>query len=692
MSEQIPVIDIPVSIDGDTAKIEALTALFDSYRQAKEGTPLKMPPGASAEQQALVQGTVGRGGRGKGYLSLFSVMASEIEETFKSLNRVARATEKTFKSVNRTLAKMASTLKGIFTASLKWALQFGLLGGLGSWGYGRALSATVEDKQTARGLNVPSGQLKAAGNVYGHLGADSTLHALMQAKGNSGAASFAPLMMLGLNPDSVTLPELYRQLYARFRDADPRMRLSQFNSMQLDALLSEGDFNRVMAAGDAGELPALSREYDRQSRMLAQPSSVAFGAQTLLARVSGNMDSVVTTLVNRLSSMNGPLGDLSDSITESVKAFINGDGFEALVTSAGNALKKFADWINSPEGMETIRKFGNAIVSVTKWVVRLIDCIAGWLDGKSWKDRIAGWFGSDDGKKEPLLRRIEQNSFFLKDRTTPPDPSLWGGVKALGKTLFELDRKLTGTWNAPEARLPVPDRIIREHPAWLDWLFGGPGKVIYTPPGLVSGDEPSGDEPVQHAQSAKRRRAAVSGRPQTLMAHFAALEKTHGLPAGWLYALGMTESSLRPDAVSRAGAAGMFQFMPGTARQYGLTGAEVFDPYKSAQAAARMSADLLRKYNGNAEMALAAYNWGSGNVDRLGMAQRPRETRRHFQRFQSLFSGPAQVPFPASSDGQSLHLPVSGSAGTHIIQVEARSQPGSDFMTMVTAQLSVMPY
>jgi membrane-bound lytic murein transglycosylase D len=79
------------------------------------------------------------------------------------------------------------------------------------------------------------------------------------------------------------------------------------------------------------------------------------------------------------------------------------------------------------------------------------------------------------------------------------------------------------------------------------------------------------------------------------------------------------ESTLQPAIVSPAGARGLWQFMPGTARDYGLRVSgdvdERTDPVKSTEAASRMIGDLLRVIGREQFMcALASYNWGPGNV------------------------------------------------------------------------------
>ncbi|KMW73655.1 hypothetical protein TI10_05215 [Photorhabdus luminescens subsp. luminescens] len=107
----------------------------------------------------------------------------------------------------------------------------------------------------------------------------------------------------------------------------------------------------------------------------------------------------------------------------------------------------------------------------------------------------------------------------------------------------------------------------------------------------------------------------------------AQLEQQFGLPEGLLRSVAMTESGGNQYAVSKAGARGLFQFMPGTARNFGLKDDDVFDPVKSSEAAAKYLSQLMRMFDGDLSKALAAYNWGQGNVLRKGLGAAPKETR-----------------------------------------------------------------
>jgi soluble lytic murein transglycosylase-like protein len=109
------------------------------------------------------------------------------------------------------------------------------------------------------------------------------------------------------------------------------------------------------------------------------------------------------------------------------------------------------------------------------------------------------------------------------------------------------------------------------------------------------------------------------------------------LIAAQLYA----ESNFNPFAVSRAGARGIAQFMPGTALAFGL--ADPFDPAASISAQAHLMRDLLRQF-GSVSLALAAYNAGSGAVAACGCVPAYPETQAYVVRILGLMGGATALP------------------------------------------------
>lgn len=164
--------------------------------------------------------------------------------------------------------------------------------------------------------------------------------------------------------------------------------------------------------------------------------------------------------------------------------------------------------------------------------------------------------------------------------------------------------------------------------ARLAWLFkGGVGLSALTYSGSLNANE--------DAELARIRGEGGQAAPKS----FSELESKWGLPAGMLDKIWAIESNRGQNMVSPAGATGHFQFMPGTAKQYGLSREDTFDLGKSSEGAARYLADLLKKYSGDTDKALAAYNWGMGNVDRQGLANAPLETINYIKKYNNMGSG-----------------------------------------------------
>jgi soluble lytic murein transglycosylase-like protein len=111
----------------------------------------------------------------------------------------------------------------------------------------------------------------------------------------------------------------------------------------------------------------------------------------------------------------------------------------------------------------------------------------------------------------------------------------------------------------------------------------------------------------------------------------------YGLDAELLAAVAQVESSFNPYAVSPKGAKGIMQLMDSTAAAYGVT--DVFDPSQNIDAAARHLRDLLRAFDGNLSLTLAAYNAGRSAVARHGGVPPYQETRRYLEKIGGLYGG-----------------------------------------------------
>lgn len=98
-----------------------------------------------------------------------------------------------------------------------------------------------------------------------------------------------------------------------------------------------------------------------------------------------------------------------------------------------------------------------------------------------------------------------------------------------------------------------------------------------------------------------------------------------------LHAVIQAESAYNPNAKSPAGARGLMQLMPATAKRYGVT--DILDPEQNIRGGARYLRDLLKLFNNNMRLAVAAYNAGEGAVLKYGRQIPPyRETQEYVRR------------------------------------------------------------
>lgn len=120
------------------------------------------------------------------------------------------------------------------------------------------------------------------------------------------------------------------------------------------------------------------------------------------------------------------------------------------------------------------------------------------------------------------------------------------------------------------------------------------------------------------------------GVPENMDDIFKEAAERYDVPLSLLRAMGKAESGFDADAVSSAGAMGVMQLMPATAKSLGVE--DAFDARSNIMGGARYISEKLKKYDGNIELALAAYNAGSGNVAKYGGVPPFKETQNYIRR------------------------------------------------------------
>ncbi len=131
-------------------------------------------------------------------------------------------------------------------------------------------------------------------------------------------------------------------------------------------------------------------------------------------------------------------------------------------------------------------------------------------------------------------------------------------------------------------------------------------------------------------QAAPTQALPTSADGETSSAYDALIEqaaKRNGIDPAVLHGLIQQESGFDPSSTSSAGALGLTQLMPGTAASLGVT--NPLDPAQSIEGGARYLGEMLRRFGGNTEDALAAYNAGPGAVQQYGGVPPYAETQQY---------------------------------------------------------------
>lgn len=133
----------------------------------------------------------------------------------------------------------------------------------------------------------------------------------------------------------------------------------------------------------------------------------------------------------------------------------------------------------------------------------------------------------------------------------------------------------------------------------------------------------------------------------------------HNVDPALVRAVIQTESNWNPTAYSRKGAGGLMQLIPSTAQRYGAS--DVFNPQQNIDAGVSHLKWLLERYNGNLDLALAAYNAGEGAVDKAHGIPAFRETRNYVHKVQDAYFSPGSGRVEgAFTNARAIHREVDG--------------------------------
>ncbi|HBC0863462.1 TPA: transglycosylase SLT domain-containing protein [Escherichia coli] len=485
-------------------------------------------------------------------------------------------------------------------------------------------------KQYAQMLGIDENTLMAMRRGMGQLSSEYALTAKRIGFNAESAAKQSNIFMTSMRNLTMTLGQAKDKIGSNLAGGlagsiDNFRRQILDNWPKIEAVITK-IIKGILWAGDA-ITRVLWRTGQAVEGVIAWFKKLNPATQQLIALFSGLL--VAWRLLNT-AFMSSPLGMITTLI---IALGLLLDDYQTW-KEGGKSLIDWGKWKTEiDQAVKMIGDLKKTVTDLTKALAKLLG-----IDPKSWSLK---WdfsnFISQMGEFGKMLNMIADLLNAIKDGN-------WAQAASIGKQLLN-----QGSEN-PSAMPMVTDSAngtadwIKEH-----WGFD-PRSVGRTVRGWFGDDEPE-----QLGQSVKRPQPTKAGSEllgwmQPMLTN---LEQLYRLPEGLLRSVAITESGGNQFAISGAGAKGLFQFMDGTARDMGLRGNDVFDPEKSAQAAAKYLSQLLRQNGGDLSKALASYNWGIGNVKRYGMGLMPQETRNYIPKVMS--NMPTSAPVIQQETNINIH-------------------------------------
>ncbi len=683
---QMPVL----TLDVNEEHLKRLEAIFEKYRNGlmigPAGTPLKMPsntgqgggarqtttggeanqaprkPSSPAPTDGRLMDEKGRFvGSGKTPDSLVSNYKGRGETMFdkylSSLGKNAKQTLKTYKQINSTLRTTTSRLNNLFKTTVSWGTKLAVMGVAGPFGFGMMSRSVVEKQKNADELQATPGELKAAESTYSPYfsGVGNVLNTLAAAQNDISHPARVGLLNLGLNPDknaTENLPVFLKKVAALAKEYQGTgLTQSNFRGMGL-GWVNFGLTNQLVKYQD--KIPGLNKEFllraSQNDSLLTSGHTSQY--QNLTSNLENNWDRLTSGFQGALAGNAYPLIRISNGATNAALNFMNGENFKRILTDVETGLDKLGKYVNGPDFYNDLNNFAGNVAKVTKALGGFVGFAAEhpWLFGAA---VIAGGSGAFTGVASAVVTAMMRHPLI-------------SAAMAYGAYAYKDHENIIASANSS---WDYTKRNVGDALRWIgiDTDLGRKNTVQGTPE--IAMDIPGV--------------ATVNG----LQDYVRKINRESLLPENMMAAIAEKESGWNPNAISKAGAKGLFQFIPETAKAYGLEGNDVFDPIKSTHAAARYLTDSMKRYGGDIAKVLAQYNGGNVAVGKDNTLRLKSETVDYLLKLMAQIPAMReQRPMLEGKLRNAQQVLASNPGGRALIQLEVLQKPGSD----ISAQLAGM--
>ncbi|HIE9152575.1 TPA: lytic transglycosylase domain-containing protein [Klebsiella variicola subsp. variicola] len=587
----------------------------------------------------------------------FDKARQKIDDGTKNLRETSKKNADYMESQGKRAAGFFSSIKNEMLALAGVSLTFG-----GTLGFVKGMTGDLQAlANQSQVLGLSAKQLdgwaraaEAAGSsaekITGTLG-DLNTKLMLFRQGKADPALMGALQMLSQDTGAVFNPLqsdaqgiLKQALQAAKKDKNPERARVALRQMGLDDATINSALNGQLlpnverfttGSGINDANLKAAKEFNEQWTVLAQ------NFDALKNKLFNGLIPViqqVNTSLTDLSQNRGPISDFFGELSKDIKGITGIDlGKWSLKQELDSLMESFKELSNM------FTHLGNALNALNNGEF-----------SKAADEFKKAWYGTENGKENGkdylpgVTKSAEQNSLII-------------GGKTIAGWMTKAYEKIAGK-KAPEERKHDQDEksywdTTKEYLGKIsDYFVAEAGAAERSP--SIEGYQPNVPLNATAARLGPKGKALLNA----MSGEFGMLEGKYGLPAGLLRGVAATESGGDPYAVSKAGAKGLFQFMPGTAKDMGLNGSDVYDPKKSAEAAAKYLHYLIMA-TGDTQSALQAYNWGLGNLQKKGMQNAPKETQEYYakvvanMRAGAGMAADSVAPYRVPSQvGQSFHI------------------------------------